>query len=109
MGGERTIEVDVRIIAATNERLDVAVSEGKFREDLFYRLNVVTIEMPSLRERVEDIPSLVSFFINKFNQKLRKDIRGVTKQAMDALIHYRWPGNVSVLASLKDPKAGGIA
>jgi len=100
VGGERTLEVDVRIIAATNERLDEAVSEGYFREDLYYRLNVVTIEMPSLRERIEDIPKLVDSFINKFNQKIRKNIKCVTNEAMDLLIHYAWPGNIRELENI---------
>lgn len=100
VGGERTIEVDVRIIAATNERLDKAVAEGYFREDLYYRLNVVTIEMPALRERVEDIPNLIDFFVNKFNQKMRKNIRGVDPEARDFLINYTWPGNVRELENV---------
>jgi len=100
VGGERTLEIDVRIIAATNERLDKAVAEGYFREDLFYRLNVVTIEMPSLRERIEDIPDLIDFFINKFNPKMRKNINAITREAKDLLIHYAWPGNVRELENV---------
>lgn len=100
IGGEHTLEIDVRIVAATNERLDIAVSEGKFREDLFYRLNVVTIEMPSLRERVEDIPALVDYFIKKFNEKLRKNVNGTSGEVMDLLLTYAWPGNVRELENI---------
>lgn len=100
VGGERTLNVDVRIIAATNERLEEAVTAGKFREDLFYRLNVISIEMPSLRERVEDIPELVIFFIEKFNQKLRKSIKGVSSDAMELILKYPWPGNVRELENV---------
>lgn len=100
VGGERTLEVDVRIIAATNERLDLAVKEGRFREDLFYRLNVITIEMPPLRDRAEDIPLLVYFFINRFHEKLGVNISGVSSEAMDLLIRYKWPGNIRELENV---------
>lgn len=100
VGGEKTIEVDVRIIAATNEKLENAVAKGTFREDLFYRLNVFTIEMPPLRERKEDIPYLVDYFIKKFNHKINKNIIGVTGRSMDLLINYAWPGNVRELQNV---------
>ena len=100
VGGERILEADVRIIAATNENLEEAVANGKFREDLYYRLNVFSITMPSLRERVEDIPDLVYFFIEKFKQKLRKDVKGTSLEAMGLLINYPWPGNVRELENV---------
>ncbi|HWQ75732.1 MAG TPA: sigma-54 dependent transcriptional regulator [Syntrophomonas sp.] len=100
VGGERTLEVDVRIIAATNERLDLAVKEGRFREDLFYRLNVITVEMPPLRDRAEDIPLLVYFFINRFHEKLGVNISSVSSEAMDLLIRYKWPGNIRELENV---------
>jgi DNA-binding NtrC family response regulator len=94
VGGNETIKVDVRLIAATNQDLKKLIKEGKFREDLYYRLNVVHIEMPSLRERKEDIPLLVSYFINKINEESGYQIKGITKEAMQILLNYRWPGNV---------------
>ena len=77
--------------------MEEAVTDGKFREDLYYRLNVFTIAMPSLRERTEDIPELVNYFVEKFRQKLKKDIRGVSPEAMELLESYHWPGNVREL------------
>jgi len=97
LGSTRPIKVDVRIIAATNRDLKKAVREGKFREDLYYRLNVVSILLPPLRERQEDIPLLVRHFIKKFNKRMGKEIDSVSKEAMDALIDYAWPGNVREL------------
>lgn len=100
VGGTQTLEVDVRIIAATNENLEEAVASGQFREDLYYRLNVVSIIMPSLRERTEDIPSLVDFFIERFNHKLGKNIRGISGEAMDLILQYPWPGNIRELENV---------
>ena len=97
VGGSRTIKVDVRIIAATNRDLKAEVEAGRFREDLYYRLNVVTIRIPPLRERREDIPLLVQFFVEKFNAKFGKEIKGVSEGAMDLLLRYDWPGNVREL------------
>jgi two-component system response regulator HydG len=97
VGGNKTIRVDVRIIAATNRDLQEMVRQGTFREDLFYRLNVVTIDMPPLRERREDIALLADHFLSKYAQKNRKNLRGFTPQAMDALLKYPWPGNVREL------------
>ena len=97
VGGTRTIKVDVRVIAATNRNLREEVSEGRFREDLYYRLNVIGVEVPSLRERREDIPVLATAFLERFALANRKEIKGFTPQAMDALLKYSWPGNVREL------------
>jgi two-component system response regulator HydG len=97
VGGEETIHVDVRIIAATNKDLLEEVQGGRFREDLFYRLNVVSIHMPSLRERKEDIPLLAQNFLETFRRKNQKEIHGLTPRAMDLLLRYDWPGNVREL------------
>lgn len=97
VGGTQAITVDVRIIAATNQDLERAVKSKEFREDLYYRLNVIKIELPPLRERIEDIPLLVRYFINKFSRKMDKNIRRVSDDAMDMLINYRWPGNIREL------------
>ena len=97
VGGETVIPVDVRLIAATNKNLAALVTEGKFREDLFYRLDVVQLEVPPLRSRREDIPLLAQYFLEQFAQKNRKKISGFTPAAMDQLIRYNWPGNVREL------------
>ncbi|MFA5110004.1 MAG: sigma-54 dependent transcriptional regulator [Desulfobaccales bacterium] len=97
VGSHRVITVDVRIIAATNKDLTKAIKDGEFREDLFYRLNVVLIQMPPLRERKSDIPLLVQHFLEKYNARLRKDIRGISPDAMDLLVRHDWPGNVREL------------
>ncbi|MBN2374387.1 sigma 54-interacting transcriptional regulator [bacterium] len=97
VGGERTIHVDVRIVAATNKDLRKAVEEKEFRDDLYYRLNVVPIYMPPLRERREDIPILVGHFIEKFNEKMGKHITGVSPDVMDLFMEYNWPGNIREL------------
>lgn len=97
VGGEETIHADVRIVAATNKNLEEAVKKGEFREDLFYRLNVVTIEMSPLRERKDDIPLLVNAFIDEFNGKHRRNVEGITPQAMRILVRYDWSGNVREL------------
>jgi len=94
VGGNETIKVDVRIIAATHQDLKRLIEEKKFREDLYYRLNVVYIELPSLRQRKDDIPLLASFFINKFNEEKDYQIKGITNEAMQILLNYQWPGNV---------------
>ncbi len=100
VGGEKELEVDVRIIAATNRNLEKLVKEGKFRDDLFYRLDVVRITLPPLRERKEDIPLLVDFFIKRYSSKFNKPIRGITKEALSALENYPWPGNVRELENV---------
>jgi two-component system, NtrC family, response regulator HydG len=97
VGGEEVIRVDVRIIAATNKDLAGEISAGRFREDLFYRLNVVTLQMPPLRERKDDIPLLAQHYLKSFAEKNRKTIKGFTPQAMDRLLRYDWPGNVREL------------
>ncbi len=97
VGGEEYIKIDVRIIAATHQNLDKRVKENSFREDLFYRLNVVNIRVPTLRERPEDIPSLCQYFIARLSEKNRKNIIGISPDAIKALISYDWPGNVREL------------
>ena len=91
------IRVDVRVIAATNKDLLQEIGAGRFREDLFYRLNVVTLVLPPLRERREDIPLLAQHFLAIFSEKNRKPIKGFTPQAMDCLLRHEWPGNVREL------------
>jgi two-component system response regulator HydG len=97
VGGEEMIRVDVRVIAATNRDLLRSVAEGRFREDLFYRLNVVNLRVPALRERREDIPLLAQHFLKTFAQRNRKTLQGFTPRAMDRLLRYPWPGNVREL------------
>jgi DNA-binding NtrC family response regulator len=100
VGGGTTLKLDVRLIAATNCDLAQAVEQGKFRKDLYYRLKVVTLKMPPLRERVEDIPLLVSAFIKTFSEEHRKNVRGVSSEAMAIFSRYTWPGNVRELRNL---------
>jgi len=97
LGGTETVHVEVRVIAATKQNLTQAVEGKKFREDLFYRLNTMTIELPPLREHKSDIPLLVSHFISLFNQDLDKRIEGITDRAVQQLIDYHWPGNIREL------------
>nr|MDA8163981.1 sigma 54-interacting transcriptional regulator [Desulfobacteraceae bacterium] len=97
VGGGETIGVDVRVLAATNRVLEEEVRAGRFREDLFYRLNVVSLAVPALRERPEDIPLLVDHFLARFAAKNHRRVTGVTPRSMDLLIHYPWPGNVREL------------
>ena len=94
LGATKTLKVDVRLIAATNRDLRAALEDGTFREDLYYRLNVVAIDIPPLRERREDIPSLAEFFLTKFASESGKPVRGITPQAMQSLADFHWPGNV---------------
>jgi len=100
IGGREAIKVDVRIIAATNKDLEKEMTNGKFREDLYYRLRVVTLELPPLRERKGDIPELVHFFIQRYNNEFGKRIKGVDDAAMKALMEYHWPGNVRQVESV---------
>ncbi len=100
VGGNETIKVDVRIIAATNRNLEEAIAEKKFREDLYYRLNVIPIVVPPLRERKDDIPLLVDHFIKKFNTDFNKSIQGVDEEALQALMAYDWPGNIRELENV---------
>jgi len=97
VGGTRTQRVDVRILAATNKDLKEAIRKGTFREDLYYRLNVIPIQIPPLRDRKEDIPILVNYFIDLFNQKYRRSIQEVSTRALALLVEYPWPGNVREL------------
>jgi DNA-binding NtrC family response regulator len=100
LGSEKLVEVDFRVISATNRDLEQAVTEGHFREDLYFRLNVVTIDMPPLRERKEDIPLLARFFFNKFTQSMTKPIKDISPDAMKQLLNYEWPGNVRELRNV---------
>jgi DNA-binding NtrC family response regulator len=99
VGGTQPMETDFRIVAATNKSLEKAILEGRFRQDLFYRLNVITFRMPPLRERKEDIPILTEHFIRRFSQETNKSIDGISREAMDELMLYDWPGNVRELAN----------
>jgi DNA-binding NtrC family response regulator len=100
LGGVETIKVDIRLIVATNKDLEEAISKGGFRDDLYYRLNVVSIRIPPLRERKEDIPELISYFLKRFNRELKKSIVGITPEAMNKMITYGWPGNVRQLENV---------
>lgn len=100
IGGKDSIKVDVRIIAATNQDLEKEVAAGKFREDIYYRLKVVTIALPPLRERAGDIPELVNFFIKKYNEEFGKRIKSIEPSAMKALSDYNWPGNIRQMESV---------
>ncbi len=100
LGGMETIKVDIRFIVATNKDLEEAILKGRFREDLYYRLNVVSLMIPPLRERREDIPQLVTYFLKRFNRELRKGVVGVTPSAMDKMMAYGWPGNVRQLENV---------
>jgi len=99
LGSARTIQVNIRMIAATHRDLGAMIREGKFREDLFYRLNVFPIEIPPLRERREDIPLLVNYFVSKLSRRMRKQITSIPRQAMEILTNYPWKGNVRELAN----------
>lgn len=100
VGGEKGVKVDIRIIAATNKDLEQEVKKGNFREDLYYRLNVITLKLPSLRERVEDIPLLINYFLDIHNRKLKKNIKGLDKKAIKELKNYSFPGNIRELENL---------
>jgi DNA-binding NtrC family response regulator len=102
LGGVQEVQVDVRIIAATNVDLRQLVREGKFRDDLYYRLNVITIELPPLRNRREDIPLLVDFFLKKFSQENEKPLRQISPEALRMLVDYNWPGNVRELENVME-------
>ncbi|MDQ5987732.1 MAG: Regulatory protein AtoC [Syntrophus sp. SKADARSKE-3] len=102
VGGLRTIKVDVRLITATNRNLILDVKDGRFREDLFYRLNVLPIHLPALRERRDDIPALTTFFIDKFNRKLGRSVTGIDDMATDLLKRYEWPGNIREMENLME-------
>lgn len=100
VGGTETLKMRARLIAASNQNLEVLISEKKFRKDLYYRLNVVSLHLPPLRERSEDIPLLVHHFIKKYNQESGKKVQGITPEAMKFLINYTWPGNIRELENV---------
>jgi formate hydrogenlyase transcriptional activator len=100
VGGTRSIRTNVRVIAATNRNLEVAIQAVTFRSDLFYRLNVFPIDMPPLRERREDIPVLVEYFVDHCASKVGKNIQGITKESLDLLRSYPWPGNIRELQNV---------
>ena len=102
VGGIKTIRVDVRLVAATNRDLKKLISQNLFREDLFYRLNVVSIRLPALRERPTDIPLLVEHFLTKFNDRLKKQVSGVEPEALELLANYGWPGNIRELENVME-------
>ena len=100
VGGTRPVKVDLRIIAATNIDLEKAVREGRFREDLFYRINVIPIRVPALRERAEDLPALARFFVQRYSAKFRRSVEGISDAAITVLQAYRWPGNIRELENV---------
>jgi len=100
VGGNQSIRTNARVVAATNRDLEAAIAAGTFRSDLFYRLNVFPIEIPPLRERREDIPLLVEYFIDRFARKAGKSIRGINKKTLDLLVSYPWPGNIRELQNV---------
>jgi DNA-binding NtrC family response regulator len=100
VGGTHPIKTDIRLITATNVDLDKAVKEGRFREDLYYRLNVIPFRMPALRERLEDLPELARFFLRRYNVKFRKNIQGIADSTLQILGSYWWPGNIRELENL---------
>jgi DNA-binding NtrC family response regulator len=102
VGGVKSIRVDVRLVAATNQDLELMIKEGKFREDLFYRINIVPIRLPPLKERREDIPLLVDHFLAVYNEKRNKNIKGFSPEALGVLMEYGWPGNVRELENIID-------
>ncbi len=102
VGGIRSLDVDVRVIAATNVDLQKAVTDGVFREDLYYRLNVIPIHLPPLRERIDDIPLLVEHFLDKFNTRLGKKVKRVDPEALAALLEHQWPGNIRELENMME-------
>jgi len=100
VGSSRTVKVDVRVIAATNRVLEQEVTAGRFRADLFYRLNVLPVRVPSLRERSIDIPQLVMFFVQRHAKRIGRNVEGVSRESMDRLMAYPWPGNVRELENV---------
>jgi Nif-specific regulatory protein len=100
VGSNQTIKIDVRVIAATNRNLEEAIKKGAFREDLYYRLNVVTISLPPLRERKEDIPLLLEYFLKKYSEENKKEVRSLSRESKDLLLKYDYPGNVRELENI---------
>jgi len=97
IGGRRAVPIDIRFIAATNRDLDGAIADGQFRQDLYYRLNVVSIEMPALKQRREDIPLLAAYFVRKYSTHCKRSVKGISPEARALLMRYEWPGNVREL------------
>jgi DNA-binding NtrC family response regulator len=115
LGGTRPVQFDARIVAATNSDLEQAAHDGRFRKDLYYRLNVVRVEVPPLRERVDDIPLLIGHYLLRFNRELGRSVRGLSARALDTLCRYHWPGNVRELRNVVEallvnlaPETSGI-
>ncbi|RPJ84820.1 MAG: sigma-54-dependent Fis family transcriptional regulator [Acidobacteria bacterium] len=100
VGGSRPVRTSFRLIASTNTALEKAVKEGRFRDDLFYRLNVIPIRMPPLRDRIEDVPELAAFFLRRYNARFHKDVKGFSEAALELLKGYWWPGNIRELQNL---------
>ena len=100
VGGLEELQADIRVIAATNQDLAKAIAEGRFREDLYYRINVIPISLPPLRERREDIPLLAQHFMAKYTEQMDKEITGISHEAMDLLVHHEWPGNIRELENV---------
>ena len=100
IGGDRPIAIDVRIIAATNKDLQTMVEEGTFREDLFYRLNIIPIHLPPLRERMDDMLLLINHFLEKYREKLKKEVRTISQDAINSMLRYHWPGNIRELENI---------
>jgi len=102
VGGNDTIKIDVRIVAATNKNLEEGVKKGTFREDLYYRLNVIMLETPPLRERVGDVEELVQVFFDRFNEKQKRGLKGVSQDALQVLLSHTWPGNIRELENVME-------
>src|SRR5262249_39290747 len=100
VGGTKPIKTEFRLIAATNQDLEKAVKEGRFREDLYYRINVIPIKMSPLRDRTEDLPQLAEFFLKRYNARFRKRIQGITDATIAMMQKYFWPGNIRELENL---------
>ena len=100
IGGTKPIPIDIRVICATNKNIEQMVEEGTFREDLYYRLNIIPIELPPLRKRKEDLPALIEYYIAYYNQKLGKNLTGLYPEALQTLVSYNWPGNVRELKNI---------
>ena len=105
VGDNKTLKVDVRVIAATNQDLAKLIKRGQFREDLYYRLNVISIDLPALRERIDDIPLLAQHFLGSFRDEVNKELNGFSKEALDVMMSYQWPGNVRELENVVERAA----
>ena len=109
VGGTRNVQLDMRIIAATNQNLERAADEGQFRSDLYYRLNVIRVRLPPLRERAEDIPLLVNRYLRQFNREMGRSVRGLSSRAIETLCAYDWPGNVRELRNVIEALLANLA